>query len=31
MKREQALDRKQARIDALYKQIDIERQKEMRG
>ncbi|WP_153785309.1 hypothetical protein [Pseudomonas sp. EMN2] len=31
MKRYQALDRKQARIDALYEQIDVERQKEMRS
>lgn len=31
VKRYQALDRKQARVDALYEQIDVERQKEMRA
>lgn len=30
-KRYQALDRKQKRVDALYEQIDVERQKEMRA
>lgn len=31
VKRDKALARKQARIDALYEQIDVERQKEMRA
>jgi len=30
-KRYQALERKQARVDALYEQIDVERQKESRA
>ncbi|WP_435653058.1 hypothetical protein ACSC9T_08630 [Pseudomonas putida] len=31
IKRSQAIDRKQKRVDALYEQIDVERQKECRA